>query len=285
MKYIVTIIIAITAIFFISPIVGSTPKPLRVFDSKLPIALDQQIIQPYPHSQNEATVPVMMYHYIRDIANPDSDRLGYNLSVSPALFEKQMKYLTDTGYQAISPEDLILAMQGEYTLPDKPILLTFDDGYEDFYTAAFPILKLHGFKSTAFVITGFVSEPDNRYLTWKQITELDQSGLVTIGSHTVRHKDLTTDPHAWQEIADSKKTLENALGHPVTAFAYPGGAFNEQAASLVEKAGYGISFTTKFGIWHDYQNRFITTRVRAGNNLTMDQFAERLTGKFTAAKK
>ena len=226
-----------------------------------------------------------MYHYVRIVANPGKDPLGYGLSVNPDYFEQQIKYLNDQGYQSITPDDLYQAMLGKLALPEKPVLLTFDDGYEDFYTTAFPILKKYNFKATNFVITGYISESDNRYLTWDQIKELDQSGLVTIASHTVRHKNVATGSEAWPEIHDSKIVLEKFLSHPVTAFAYPGGSFNQTAIKLVQQAGYELAFTTHFGIWHNLGDRLTTTRVRAGNNLTMDQFIERLSGKFTQVHK
>jgi peptidoglycan/xylan/chitin deacetylase (PgdA/CDA1 family) len=244
----------------------------------LPMAADRVFSRPL--ESTGVRVPVLMYHYIRNLEDPGKDPEGYALSISPEYFEQQIKYLSDEGYQSVTPEDLYQAIENKTKLPPKPVLLTFDDGYEDFYTNAFPILKMYNFKATIFVITGFVSEPDGRYLTWDQIKELDRSGLITIGSHTISHKNLVTRPEILPEIKQSKDVLEKFLGHSVTTFAYPGGAFNENVANLVNQAGYNTAFTTRYGIWHNYDSRFETSRVRISGSLVMEKFIERIQGRL-----
>ncbi len=104
-------------------------------------------------SPGTMTIPILMYHYVRVVTNP-RDIIGKNLSVTPALFAQQMQYLADHGYTTLTLHDIYCILTGAELLPAKPIALTFDDGYLDFYTHAWPILKEHNFNSTSYIITG-----------------------------------------------------------------------------------------------------------------------------------
>jgi peptidoglycan/xylan/chitin deacetylase (PgdA/CDA1 family) len=229
--------------------------------------------------------PVLMYHYIRTVVNPGGDPLGFSLSVTPQDFETQISYLQQNGYNSITPDQLFQALAGKALLPARAVLLTFDDGYEDFYTTAFPILKKYNFKATVFVVPGFVGEPDGRYLTWQQVKELDASGLITVGAHTMHHVNLVTHPDAPAEISQSKEVLESFLKKSVTAFAYPGGTYDEHVINLVAESGYDLAFTTRFGIWHDLSQRLALSRVRISGGLTMEKFVERLNGQLNILTK
>lgn len=177
----------------------------------------------------QQNLPVLMYHYIRTVSDRQTDPVGFNLSVTQPDFTAQVNYLVTHGYSAITPTDLSEALHDGRSLPAKSVLLTFDDGYEDFYGVAFPILRRYNLKATLFVVTNFISRRDGRYITWEQLRELDNSGLITIGAHTRYHSDLTqvSSARAELEIRGSRDALEKFLGHPVTAFAYPGGRLNE----------------------------------------------------------
>lgn len=234
---------------------------------------------------SQVEVPVLMYHYIRVVELPQSDELGFRLSVTPQDFENQLLYLQQNGYQTITPDEFYAALEKKQKFGFKPVLLTFDDGYEDFYTTAFPILKKYNLKATIFVVPGFISEPDRRYLTWEQLRELDQSGLVTIASHTMHHVDVVTNPEANKEISESQQVLQKFLGHEIDTFAYPGGTFDNRAEKMVDEAGYKLAFTTRFGIWHDFENRFAISRVRVSGGLDMKKFAERVQGRISATAK
>src|SRR5207253_7977146 len=130
---------------------------------------------------------ILMYHYVR--VNPRaSDRLGADLSVTPAHFAAQMKWLAANGFHTVTLDDLTAAIVEGEPLPSRPVILTFDDGYEDFYTAAYPILEEYRFKATSFVITGKVGW--GGYLTWDQMRKMQASGLVQFESHTVNHVQL-----------------------------------------------------------------------------------------------
>jgi peptidoglycan/xylan/chitin deacetylase (PgdA/CDA1 family) len=224
-----------------------------------------------PPGRPAVNVPILMYHYIR--VNPDSrDRMGFNLSVTPADFAAQMDWLARSGYHTITTEDLHSYLSGTRGLPSKPLILTFDDGYADFYTTALPVLRSHGFNADSYVVSGFVGRPG--YMTSAQIREADRSG-IEIGAHTVNHADLvrTSINGVRSEVGDSKRFLEALLGHPVVSFCYPSGKFNAAVASEVAAAGFHSATTTRFGYAHSLGDRYVWTRVRVSGGERLDQFA------------
>lgn len=232
---------------------------------------------PTPYS---VSVPVLMYHYVRIVENPEQDQLGVSLSVTPENFEKQMAYLYENGFSTITPDTLWAAINKQTTLPTKPILLTFDDGYSDFYDQAWPVLNKYNLKSTVFVVTGFLDDDQKRYLTWAQVKELDQTGLITIGSHTINHINTAESPNAQREITLSKKQLETYLGHSINSFAYPGGTFNIKAAQLVGSAGFNLAFTTVEGRRHGLDQRLTLPRVRISGGMDQAIFINRINGIY-----
>ena len=216
-------------------------------------------------------VPILTYHYIR--VNPDRfDRMGFALSVTPTDFAAQMDWLRDSGYHPISTADLYAFLKGARGLPSKPVVLTFDDGYADFYTTALPILRSHDFRATAYVVSGFVGWPG--YMTAAQVLEADRSG-IEIGSHTVNHSNLARLSYGAvrSQLVDSKLFLERLLGHPVVAFCYPSGKFNSTVAWQVADAGFSDATTTMFGYRHTLADRYIWTRLRVSGGESRDQFA------------
>jgi peptidoglycan/xylan/chitin deacetylase (PgdA/CDA1 family) len=226
------------------------------------------VLSPGTYSVN---VPILTYHYIR--VNPDRyDQMGFALSVTPADFAAQMDWLARSGYHPITTEELHAYLQGARGLPSKPVILTFDDGYADFYTTALPILRSHDFRAVAYVVSGFVGRPS--YMTSEQLSEVDRSG-IEIGSHTVSHANLAT-ASAWAvqaQLTESKQYLERLLGHEVVSFCYPSGKFTSTVASQVAAAGYHSATTTRFGYAHTVSDRYIWTRLRVSGGESLDQFA------------
>lgn len=206
-------------------------------------------------------VPILMYHYIRPDPGPD-DPVGQGLSVSPELFDEQLAYLAEQGYSTITMAELADAWQGRRSLPSKPIVLTFDDGYRDFYTNAWPILQQYGFSATLYVFNAVIDQPD--YLTREMILELDASGKIDIGSHTIHHPDLPglSDADAQDEIIGSKRALEELLGHPVRTFCYPHGNYSERDVALVNAAGYALAVTTEWGYAEPSLDPQLQPRIR-----------------------
>lgn len=204
-------------------------------------------------SESGTKVMVLNYHKI--------DNTFISLAVRPEDFEYQMKYLHDNGYHAISPDELYESLAGNGELPENPVLITFDDGYLDNYTNAYPILKKYGFKATIFVITSFLGK-DKQYINWDQAREMNANG-IDIESHTVDHKSMTdlTDEQLRLELVESKKKAEEELGHPVDYMAYPTGTYNLHIAEMVKEAGYKAAFTIKYGNVDKASNIYALERV------------------------
>ncbi|MBX5443869.1 polysaccharide deacetylase family protein [Sphaerobacter sp.] len=231
---------------------------------------------PTPEPQGQVVpVPILMYHYVRPDPGP-GDPIGRDLSVSPERFAEQMAWLAQEGYTPITLGELADVRARRRALPPKPIVLTFDDGYRDFYTTAFPVLRQYGFKATLFVITGVVGQEP--YVTWDMIAEIDRSGLVEIGSHTVSHNQLPSlgEAQVRAEAVDSKQVLEAHLGHPVRAFCYPVGRVDARSVAAVRDAGYEIAVTTQGGRATAEQDSLLLPRVRIHGGASMEQFMELL---------
>ena len=210
-----------------------------------------------------------MYHYIRDYNDP-ADQVGINLSVSKTTFEKQLKYLKDSGYQTINFKQLANIYQNETKPPDKPIILTFDDGYDDAHTNAFPTLAKNNFIGVFYIITSQIGK--SQRMTKNQIIELDKAGMI-IGSHTSTHPNLSTlslDSEKSQ-INDSKSTLEQILGHPIYDFCYPSGKFSDTTISLLKSASYKTAVTTQNAISSAQSDLFKLPRIRVQNNTNLEK--------------
>ena len=204
-------------------------------------------------SENGTKVLVLNYHKTENIHN--------SLSVPPTEFEAQMKYLWEHDYHTISPDELYDSLAGNTELPDNPVLITFDDGYEDNYLYAYPILQKYGFKATVFIITDFVGVQPH-YVNWQQVREMDDYGF-NIESHTVSHRSMTdlSDEELKAELTGSKQKLEAELGHAVNFIAYPTGTYNLHIAQLVKEAGYKAAFTIQYGNVDKGSNVYALERV------------------------
>ncbi len=221
---------------------------------------------------SDTPVPILMYHYIRPDPGPD-DPVGQTLSVSPEVFAGHLAYLAEQGYSTITMTELADAWQGRRSLPSKPIVLTFDDGYRDFYTNAWPLLEQYGFSATIYVFDAVLDQPD--YLTREMILELDASGTIDIGSHTIYHNDLPglSDSDAEDEIIGSKRALEELLGHSVRTFAYPHGSYSERDVALVRAGGYTLAVTTEWGHAEPSMDPELLPRIRMWGWTTTEELA------------
>jgi len=230
---------------------------------------------PTPKPRGTTTIPILMYHYVRVVTDP-KDTIGIGLSVKPALFAQQMQYLADNGYTTLTMQEVYDILQGRKTLPAKPIALTFDDGYRDFYTAAWPVLQQHDFKATNYVITNFIGW--DAYMTWPMLQELSASGQVEIGAHSRSHADLRTlsADKLMDEVSGSKAILETGLGRPVGAFCYPAGFYNAAIIAAVKRAGYQTATTVQPGIQQSIQNQYELPRIRVNGPDTLNTWVSRL---------
>jgi len=197
------------------------------------------------------SLPILMYHRI-DLLKPTLPPITHRLTVDPTDFARQMRWLRRHGYHAVKQQRVFAALAQRRPLPTKPILITFDDGYRDVLKYAAPVLERLQMPAIAYVITGRVGGPDPSFLTWHQLSVLEQRGIA-IGSHTVTHADLTAlgDARALAELKRSRAALERHLRHPVQWFAYPFGAEDARVVRLVRRAGYVLAVTTQSGFTQD----------------------------------
>ena len=205
-------------------------------------------------------IPILMYHAVH-VMDP-SEASNANLIVDPDLFEAQIKALSKAGYYFLTPEEAYKAFT-ENALPAKKVVwLTFDDGNEDFYTIAYPILKKYKAKATNNIITGFVKKGNAGNLTVKQMKEMMVHGM-SFQSHTVNHPDLSTTDKATQkvELTDSIDFLENKLNTKVNTIAYPSGRYNQTTLDLAKKT-YKLGLTTNEGLASAKDGLLSLNRVR-----------------------
>ena len=205
-------------------------------------------------------IPILMYHAVH-VMDP-SEASNANLIVDPDLFEAQIKALSNAGYYFLTPEEAYKAFT-ENALPAKKVVwLTFDDGNEDFYTIAYPILKKYKAKATNNVITGFVKKGNAGNLTVKQMKEMMAHGM-SFQSHTVNHPDLSATDKATQkvELTDSIDFLENKLNTKVNTIAYPSGRYNQTTLDLAKKT-YKLGLTTNEGLASAKDGLLSLNRVR-----------------------
>ena len=228
-----------------------------------------------PPGRTTVQIPILMYHYIRVPPDRSADHIGWGLSTSPDDFKQQMDYLAQHGYHPITLTELRSYLYGQRPLPDRPVVLTFDDGYADLYTQAFPVLKRHHFKAVAYIVSGFLDRAETN-VTPAQIREMDGYG-IEIGAHTVNHVDLTTAGGSLgYEVGGSKTTLEAILGHPVYDFCYPSGRFNANVIQAVQAAGFESATSTQDGVTHSLDDRYAWSRVRVSGSESLDDFAKGL---------
>ncbi len=220
-----------------------------------------------------AKVPILMYHYIGNNPNP-KDLARNTLSVTPDKFEAQMDYLSKQGYTAVSLDTLAAIFSGAATAPAKPIVLTFDDGYIDFYLNAYPILRKYNFSAVEFIATGLIGQP--AYMTWAQIEDLQNRGGVTFEAHSITHPNLSilSQAAARNEIKTSKDVIFSHTHYPVNFFAYPYGATNASLQSLVKQAGFVGALGTWFG--KSTGINFNMPRIRITGQMKLSEFASKL---------
>ena len=196
------------------------------------------------------TVMVLNYHKVMDE--------HMSLSVPLADFEQHMKWLKEYGYTSITPEELYEFIVNGSELPEKPVLITFDDGYKDNYTNAYPIMKKYGFTGTIFVVTGFLGVYDN-YMTWEQAKGVKRFGLHTMVISNERRTEGFI--YTAKLMFNLAVEIKNKLGIDADFMAYPTGTYNLHIAELVQKAGYKGAFTIKYDNVSRESNVYALERV------------------------
>ena len=221
--------------------------------------------------QDAKNIPILMYHSISQPA--ESADPGFKaLCVPPTVFETQIDYLYRSGYTFLSVTQLVDALKGNVALPDRPIVLTFDDGYADFYSHALPVLSRYHASATLYIATAFVErtslwlrwkeEAGHPVLTWSQIVEISNSG-IECGAHTHSHPKLDRLPLAMarDEIRRSKDLLEQHLSQQVTSFAYPYGLYTSGVQQLVKEAGFTSACAVNNAMCSEKADHFTLDRL------------------------
>lgn len=228
---------------------------------EIPLSVQKSIENVKPTKQ--FYIPILLYHYVEYVKDP-GDTIRKSLNIIPVVFDEEVKTLKNAGYTFLTPKDLADILDEKMELPQKPVILTFDDGYRDFYTDVYPILKKYNVKAVAFIVPNFLNKPNNMD-TW-MLKELAKSNLVEIGAHTMNHSYLAGLPkkRVEYEVIESKKYLEKILGIPIVSFAYPYGAFDNQAIKVVQDAGFKTAVTTIHGNLVMDINRYFIYRLRPG---------------------
>ena len=233
------------------------------------------------HGLTGFPVPVLMFHGISWMSNRNSDLY----TLTPARFSKWLRWAKRLGYRSCTPTEFTAG-----AAQDRSLVLTFDDGYEEIYQHAFPVLKENGFRAIVYVVSDLIGRtnvwddehglPQRRLLSREQIIEMHRYG-IQFGSHSKTHARLNrlSDLSLRQEVTDSKRFLEDLLGTEVTSFSYPWGETDLRVRRAVAEAGYQTAFTTEdgFNFWND---PLTLRRVNVGGKDTLGDFVLKLaTGK------
>ena len=212
-------------------------------------------------------VPILIYHSVRPHTSGESD-MQKQYDVSPDAFEEQLRYLKEHGYVVISLTYLVDALEESITLPEKSVVITFDDGWRNQYAYAFPVLKKYADTATFFIVSDYVG--GGYFLTWDQIRVMNNSGMV-IGAHTRTHPLLVNVPDLAtlrSEIKGSKDIIEGQVGEPVTLFAYPYGHYDDRIIQVVKDAGFKSARSTYSGVHHSKKDLFTLKGVEVTDDMS-----------------
>jgi peptidoglycan/xylan/chitin deacetylase (PgdA/CDA1 family) len=210
-------------------------------------------------------VPILVYHSVMPHHRGQSAEQRA-LDVDDSIFVAQMRYLVDGGYHVVPFGALVDALEGRDTLPNRAVVITFDDGWENQYRHAFPILRRFGFTATFFVFTTPIGT-DGKLMTWDQLRQLQAAGM-TIGSHTRTHP-ILPDYHAalHNEVVMSRVDIAKNLGRSPDFFAYPFGAWDAQSAAMARKAGYRAARAYRGGPWNSPSDLYHLHAVPVTDNM------------------
>ena len=224
-------------------------------------------------------VPILMYH---EIANPSETRSRF--AVSPAAFAAQLSYLHDAEFTTITAGAMSAILAGNVGgLPDRTVVLTFDDGYANFYTRALPLLAQYGFTATVFVTSGWVQEAGpERMLSWSQLAEAARAGME-VGAHSSQHPQLDQLPEKLlrEELYSSKERIEDKLGLPVPGLAYPFGYSNAKVRQVTREAGYSYAYAVNNITASPASDPFALPRLTIRRATTMPDFRRLVDGHPT----
>ena len=237
-------------------------------------------------SDQRKRIPILMYHSISAEAGPKYRQFA----IPPMRFAEQMAFLNQQGYTPLTVSQFVQVSQaGVGALPARPVVLTFDDGFLDFYTDALPIMQQYGCTATLYVATTYVEgtsrwmqrigEGSRRILSWHQLQEISDSG-IECGAHSHTHPQMDLIPlsQARQEILQSKYILEEHLGITIKSFAYPYGYHTSAVKQLVCSAGYSSACATGYALNIEVTDPFALKRLLVSPDMDIHAFAALLKG-------
>lgn len=275
MSLVIIVIVAIGIYFILNlnPIVSTTMSDVKIseaVDNAMNVRESFVSKAKAKPKKISATVPIFMYHFLLDDYGiyPDVENF-----MKPSTFEEQLKYITENGYEPIFINEI--ENLEEYK---KPICLTVDDVFVYFYENGFPLIKKYNVKVTLCIIYEYIN--GENYLTTEQIKEMLDSGLVTVESHTMSHKELTTlsKEERRRQIIKSKENLEKDFGIEVSTLCYPVGDYNNDVISIAKEAGYKYGIAMTGGTYYSYihDNLFAIPRIYANRSMSLNEFAKYL---------
>lgn len=215
------------------------------------------------------SIAVLYYHSVQDMP-------GSSAVVSPIQFAEQMQYLADNGYRPLTMAEFSDIMEGKAAAPDKPVLLTFDDGYVDNHSTVMPLLKKLGFPATVFMSPGVMD--DKRFITWEQAKDLRDNGWDVL-PHGMTHPYLTklTPEEQAVEILEARKQIEEQLGVTADVFCYPYGQYNNATLKILADNGFRYAFTIEQGKTTPDQHPYKLTRVFVNGREDLEALIRKLT--------
>ncbi len=241
-------------------------------------------------SASQRSIPILMYHSISD---EDESRVHpyYRTATSPAVFAAQIASLQSAGFRAVGLTEAAQRI-AQPAIPDNWVVITFDDGYRNFYTDAFPVLNRHGFTATMFLPTAYIGDTTTSFnkkdcMTWSEVRELQKCG-IDFGSHTVTHPqlhDIQAD-RIKQEVELSKQTIEERLGSKVESFAYPYAfpdtdiQFRNRLREMLRNAGYASGVCTTLGRASRGSDPYFLKRLPVNSCDDAELFRAKLDGSY-----
>ncbi|MCE5336688.1 MAG: polysaccharide deacetylase family protein [Desulfobacteraceae bacterium] len=249
----------------------------------------------------DSKAAILVYHKISDL----EDGIDAFWNVSPALFARHMAYLAENGFNVLSLDQLCDHIARQTTMPEKSVVLTFDDGYANVYRHAYPVLREYGFPATIFLTGRYTGrnrlywwdrqltaeKPDMfdevRTLAWSEIEEMQSSGLIAFGSHSMSHDHIgKLSPRRMEyELGTSRAYLERKLKRRVRYFAYPGGIreygdVSDETARVLARSGYELACTSETGRNGLRESRYALKRIGMGRNDNIQLFRAKLVGGY-----
>lgn len=234
---------------------------------------------------SDVAVPILMYHAVAS-APGDATRA---LSVAPEAFAEQMALVGDLGLTPVTTAGLAAAWRGGRGLPARPVLITFDDGYEGVHRHALPVLARHGFPATLFVTTGWIRGAHDTggglgtMLDWRQVRDLADGG-VEIGGHSHTHPQLDQldDTALRAELVESTGIVAAELGARPLSFAYPYGYSSRRVRQAVRAAGYAQALAVGNGLARRRQGPYALRRLTVRRATGIEEFERLLLGRAVA---